>query len=81
MMKFLVSFNSNMVRLDEKSDLLKQNRAARFNSNMVRLDAVIWLKLRFHLRFQFQYGAIRCIKGKVQDVNHILFQFQYGAIR
>ncbi len=49
---------------------------------MVRLKDYPFCGYLFNfLLFQFQYGAIKRIRGGFADDLHDLFQFQYGAIK
>ena len=54
----------------------------RFNSSMVRLKAPNTLmEQKMQFSFQFQYGAIKGPKDRLQLLQMPLFQFQYGAIK
>ena len=75
-------FNSNMVRLKVFYVPIDYVVEAYFNSNMVRLKGRHFGRTVHPLpTFQFQYGAIKSIKGPTTTPTSSIFQFQYGAIK
>jgi len=75
-------FNSTMVRLKANLSGSEKLRELNFNSTMVRLkDGCEGLGIYWCIIFQFHYGSVKSIKGRISPSQVYAFQFHYGSVK